>query len=229
MQLDTIKFFGRTLADYEQFFHFNADDYRDATILDVAAGSSSFTAEACALGLNVMAVDPVYSRNRAGVEAIARMDFAETMRAVRQDSASFALRGMDGIEALEAQRLRALRRFLADYEMGRAQGRYRHGSLPRLPFPSRSFDSVFCGHFLFLYSGFLGHAFHEAALIELMRVARHEVRLYPLVPLEGVLSFSLEETEALAAQEGFEARRISLDYEIFAGAVEMLQLVRRVE
>ena len=51
MDLPHVSFFGRTLAEYAQFFALDVDGLRGRDVLDVAAGPSSFTAEACARAL----------------------------------------------------------------------------------------------------------------------------------------------------------------------------------
>ena len=61
MELPTVSFFGRTLAEYNQFFALDLDALRGADVLDVGAGPSSFTAEACARRIDAVAVDPFYS------------------------------------------------------------------------------------------------------------------------------------------------------------------------
>ena len=58
-------------------------------------------------------------------------------------------------------------------------------SLPRLPFPGGRFDLVLSSHFLFTYADRLDLEFHRAALRELHRVARREVRVFPLLEQGG--------------------------------------------
>ncbi len=76
-----------------------------------------------------------------------------------------------------ATRLAAMENFLADYEAGKAAGRYIEGVLPSLPFADDSFDLALCSHLLFLYSEQLDADFHIAAVRELLRVAR-DVRIF---------------------------------------------------
>jgi len=58
-------------------------------------------------------------------------------------------------------------------------------ALPTLPFPDRSFDLVLSSHLLFSYTDRLDVAFHLAALLELARVSRGQVRVFPLVDYNG--------------------------------------------
>ncbi|MFC9089476.1 hypothetical protein [Nocardiopsis dassonvillei] len=47
---------------------------------------------------------------------------------------------------------------------------------------SRSFDLVLSSHLLFSYGALIDEDFHRCALPELVRVARWQVRLFPVVP-----------------------------------------------
>ena len=60
IELPAISFFGRSLDEYVRFFSLNIDDLRGRPVLDVAAGPSSFTAEACRRGIDAVAVDPLF-------------------------------------------------------------------------------------------------------------------------------------------------------------------------
>ena len=66
---------------------------------------------------------------------------------------------------------------------------YLTASLPNLPFGAGSFDLVVCGHLLFSYAPLADGglfeldcfdlAWHRIAMLELLRVSRSQVRLYP--------------------------------------------------
>ncbi|MEY2879005.1 MAG: hypothetical protein RLZZ15_1385 [Verrucomicrobiota bacterium] len=61
LPLPPVAFRGRTLAEYARCFALDLTALRRRDVLDVAAGSSSFTAEACARGIDAVAVDPCYA------------------------------------------------------------------------------------------------------------------------------------------------------------------------
>jgi ubiquinone/menaquinone biosynthesis C-methylase UbiE len=95
-------------------------------------------------------------------------------------------------------------------------------SLPRLPFPDGRFDLVLSSHFLFTYADRLDLEFHRAALRELHRVARREVRVFPLLeqggrPVPALLS-------QLLATLGIQHRIRQVGYEFQRGGNEMLVL-----
>jgi SAM-dependent methyltransferase len=178
--LGRVAFFGRTLADYEDFFGLSIADLRADRVLDVGGGTASFTAEFVAAGGEAVAVDPVYRLRLPAVRVRARQDFEANRKLLRNHPGRFTLAGVDEVEALLARRQVAQDRFLADFVAGCAAGRYRGDALPRLGFADKSFDRVFCGHFLFLYGEYFSFSFHLAAIREMLRLARREVRIYPL-------------------------------------------------
>jgi hypothetical protein len=51
-QLQSVAFFGRTLAEYLQMLALDQEGLGGLKILDVASGPGSFTAEALAMGLD---------------------------------------------------------------------------------------------------------------------------------------------------------------------------------
>lgn len=73
----------------------------------------------------------------------------------------------------------AAERFLAD--LHDRPERYIAGALPDLPLPTDGVDLVLCSHLLFTWSDRLDVDWHHRAVAELVRVARREVRIFPLV------------------------------------------------
>lgn len=178
--------FGRSLAESLRMYGLGGEGLRGRKILDCPGGPGSLAAELAALGVEVVACDPAYSMDDGTIAARSREDLARTMAAIRERPGHFAY----DFASYEAERRAALERFLADLGPGRAAGRYVAAGLPALPFPDRSFDLVLSGHLLFTYAptgtgGLSSHgefdpAFHEASLRELLRVARSEVRVFPV-------------------------------------------------
>ena len=121
-------------------------------------------------------------------------------------------------------RLAAMRRFLADYDPGRAASRYIAAALPKLPFADRQFDLAPCSHFLFLYSQQFDVQFHCEALAELGRVAR-ELRIFPLLDLGCRRSVHVAPACQWLASVGFCAEVVPVDYEFQRGGNEMLRVV----
>lgn len=69
--------------------------------------------------------------------------------------------------------------FLADLKV-RPEG-YVAGALPDLPLATGAVDLVLCSHLLFTWADQLGEDWHRRALAELVRVARREIRIFPVV------------------------------------------------
>lgn len=218
---------GRTGEEYRRMFALTPEDL-GGRIVGVGDGPASFNAEATAAGARVVSVDPLYRFGRA--EIAGRIDevFDEVMAQTRANPGEFVW-GPVVADPDHLARLRggAMDRFLADYDAGRAEGRYLDGELPALPFADGSFDVALCSHFLFLYSQQLGFDFHLAAVRELCRVAA-DVRIFPLRQLGATPSPHVEGVvAALAAEPGLSVAVEPVDYEFQRGGNRMLH-VRRV-
>ena len=111
--------------------------------------------------------------------------------------------------------------FLRDFARGKLASRYVVSALPHLAFADHAFDLGLCSNFLFLYSEHLGTAFHIAALRELCRIAT-EVRVFPLVDLDGRVSPHLAGALTALQRDGFHAAVRAVPYEFLKGANEML-------
>ena len=113
---------------------------------------------------------------------------------------------------------------MADLRSATRAGRYVAARLPELPFRTGAFDLVLCSHLLFLYSGDLDLEMHLASFREMLRVGR-EVRIFPLLDLEGKLSVHLEPTlRALLGSVQVEV--LSVPFEFQRGGSRMLRLTR---
>ena len=99
------------------------------------------------------------------------------------------------------------------------------GSLPDLPFGDRQFDLVLSSHFLFTYADRLDQDFHYDALIELHRICRREVRVFPLLDQSGrSLSDMTRTLLARLVRQGIAAKVTQVPYEFQRGGNEMLVL-----
>lgn len=118
--------------------------------------------------------------------------------------------------------MKAMNHFLSDYESGEREGRYQPYSLPHLPYGDKEFDMALCSHFLFLFSN-LGLNFHVAAILEMLRVAK-EVRIFPLVDLNGQKSSILESVLAQLSLRGHRTEIEKVPYRFQRNADHMLQI-----
>ncbi|MCA0754669.1 class I SAM-dependent methyltransferase [Paenibacillus sp. N4] len=185
----------RGYDEYLRMFDLNEKVLSDGEVLDVAAGGSSFTAEANARGFSAIAADPRYNLELAQwiMEAEREIETSTAKLVKLADSFDWSYYG--SIDRHRDGRKESLARFEADVMKGDAGDRYIGASLPELPFEDNRFSLVLCSHFLFLYADQFGYDFHKESVNELMRVCRPggQIRIYPL------LSLSWEPYSGLAA------------------------------
>jgi hypothetical protein len=128
-------------------------------------------------------------------------------------------------EAMGQARMQAMQTFLADYEAGKAAGRYIEASLPSIPAPDDAFDLALCSHYLFLYSDQVDEATHLASLLELCRLAP-DVRIFPLHDLANQPSRHLAPIIATLEGRGYAVEKRSVRYHFRTDDHWMLQIRR---
>lgn len=222
----SISFFGRSLSEYVQFFALDIPALRGRDVLDVAAGPSSFAAEACARKINAVAVDPQYDAPLEQLVARVREDYRLMFAEIRARRRFHRFKSLGSIEASELDRRGAADRFLSDYETHFIHNRYVCGALPRLPFFDGTFDVVLCAHLLFTYATRFSFDWHVAACRELVRVSADEVRIHPLCGPDGKPYPGLSRLRRELRETGIASEVTAVPYEFFAGANTMLVLRR---
>ncbi len=221
-ELDGVVPWGRRLWEYRAFFGLG-DLASCVPMLDAGGGPSSFAAEAAAAGRPVIAADPVYALEPEDISQRFE-ETANAMRAgMRRASYRFNWSQYGSEAAVHRIRREALDLFLADFEAGKADGRYVPASLPFLPFNDGSFRLALVSHLLFLYGDDLDFGFHLAALRELLRVAE-EVRVFPLVNLDGLPSSHLPGVMNELRRGGAEVDIVPVPFEFQKGATRMLRV-----
>lgn len=225
LQLDKVVLLGRTLDEYQRYFAFEARERVGQSVLDVASGVSSFAAEASALGLDVTALDPIYSLSPDDIEARCGPDLEHVLRSI-VGLTVYRWEFYQDRERLRQFRERAWRTFLEDFRR-HAQTRYRTGALPELPLASRRFDLTLVSYFLFVYEDHFSYEFHRDSILELMRVTRGEARIYPTVTFEGVKSHYLPRLTADPALRHLEFTEISTDFEFLVNSNSYLRIRHR--
>lgn len=215
----------RGLAEYRAMFALTDADLA-GSILDCPGGASSATAEICAGGGKAIACDPVYGRGLI-TDQLAQLTQAETDRGntyVREHPDQYRWTFFTDPDDHHRSRSRAGQLFAHDYRDH--PQRYVAGSLPHLPFPTASFDLALSSHLLFSYADRLSAAFHHQALTELVRVARTEARIFPLVAM-GSNPYDVTDLLVALRGEGIIGDVVDVDYEFQAGGNQML-VCRRV-
>lgn len=217
----------RSLDEYRAMFGLTEADLT-RRILDCPGGAAGFTAEVNARGGDVTACDVAYfGRTTDALAALARAEAARGNRFVRDHRARYRWTFFAGPDEHARARLRAVELFAADVR--RHPECYVASRLPELPFADASFDLVLSSHLLFSYSDRLDHTFHTAAIRELMRVARTEVRIFPLVAAGSSEPYpQLDELLAELRIHDIVGRLVGVDYDFQDGADRML-VCRRAE
>jgi hypothetical protein len=220
--LDQVVPWGRSFDEYWRMFALSEDDLR-SRILGCADGPASFNAEALLAGHRVVSCDPLYRYNadqiRERVQATSEVILEQTRRNVDQ----FVWTTIRSIDELRAVRMSSMELFLADFETGKREGRYLDATLPNLPFAAGAFDLALCSHFLFLYSEQFSEDFHLAALHDMCRVAK-EVRVFPLLALDGERSSYVDALQKRLGAEGYAISIDEVPYEFQRGGNQMMRV-----
>jgi len=190
-------------------------------ILGCGDGPASFNAELTALGGNVISIDPAYQFDVSSLKDRIHEAYSEIMPQVHKNQEKYIWDDIRSVGTLGKVRMKAMNTFIADFERGKEEGRYLCESLPTLNFKDRHFDLALCSHYLFLYSDHVGLDEHIASVKELCRVAT-EVRIYPLLTLNGNISPHLNAVMTELHASGFIASLVTVDYQFQKGATQML-------
>ncbi|QHC02549.1 methyltransferase domain-containing protein [Epidermidibacterium keratini] len=197
------------------------DDDLHGTILDCPGGASEFTAVATAAGATALAADPIYDQS---IEALAQLVAVEADRGNAHtvaNSSRYSWEFFGDAEGHRRVRRASARTFAQDLRA--FPERYVSAALPTLPFKDDEFDLVLSSHFLFTYTDRLDSTFHREALLELHRVCRGEVRVFPLIDHAGrPLTALVDQLREALADLGMPTEVQRVDYEFQRGGSHML-------
>jgi hypothetical protein len=225
MKLSEVIPWGRSFDEYRLMFGMSERDLT-GRILGCGDGPASFNAEATALGRSVISCDPIYAFSMEEIRRRVEDSHETVISQLRLIEDGFVWNYFLDPDDLGRARLAAMNRFLADFEKGKADGRYVTGSLPRLLFEDGQFDIALCSHLLFLYSDQLGFDFHRRSIEELLRVAA-EVRVFPLLGLDRRPSPHLDPLVTYLTEKGWRTEVLSVPYEFQRGGNRMLRIGRK--
>lgn len=220
MELDNVVPWGRSYKEYKEMFSLSEKDL-NLKILGCGDGPACFNAEATKSGSNVISVDPIYQFNRDEISSRIDHVYPRIMSQVAKNSKDFVWKQIVNVEELGNTRMRSMEIFLNDYGHGKEDGRYVNASLPVLPFVDKEYDLALCSHYLFLYSEQVNENLHIFAIKELFRVAT-EVRVYPLLALDGAESKHLHPVVEALKSLNVEVSFPPVKYEFQKGATKML-------
>lgn len=211
---------GRSFAEYVAMFALTEEDL-GKRILGCGDGPAAFNARLSSRGGRAVSVDPIYRFSAEGIRQRIGETYTDVMAQTRKNAHEFIWTNIPSVDELGRIRMAAMEEFLCDFPLGKAQGRYVDGELPRLPFADREFDIAVCSHLLFLYSEQLSEDFHVAAIRELCRVAS-EVRIFPLLELGSKTSRHLDAVSRNLAEKKYDVALVPVAYEFQRGGNRMM-------
>ena len=225
VKLEKVVPFGRSLDEYIKMFDLSSEDLQKR-ILGAGDGPASFNAEGTAKGYKITSIDPIYQFD--GAEIKQRFDAVvdNIIGQVIATPNNWVWNYHKNPQDLKANRIKALERFLRDYDRGKQEGRYLAQELPNLDLSDRSYDLALCSHFLFLYSEQLDRDFHIAAIEEMLRVSS-EVRIFPLLTLMQETSPYLDFVMDRFNNLGYLVSIVKVPYELQPGANKMLVIKQK--
>lgn len=218
--LDKVVPWGRSYDEYVSMFNLTKKDL-NLRILGCGDGPAAFNATLTKRGGSIVSVDPVYVFDTAQIRSRIAETYETVMAQLHKNQDDYVWNDIPSVEQLGKIRMSAMEDFLADFGTGKQEGRYFTGELPSLPFESRQFDIALSSHFLFLYSAHLSAEFHIQAIQEMLRVAR-EVRIFPLLALDGASSPYLKVVDEYFSTKRFGVDIMRVPYEFQRGGNEML-------
>ncbi len=224
LKLENVVPWGRNLREYKQMFLLSNQDLK-SKILGCGDGPSSFNYEVTKLGGDVISIDPIYQFSKDEISK--RIDKTSSLisQQVRKNGDNFVWKDIKNVDELIDIRLKAMKDFLSDFDKGKNEQRYLHQELPKLSFKDKSFDIVLSSHFLFLYSDHFDLNFHIDSILEMCRVAKKEVRVFPIFDLENNHSCHLDGVIDVLDQKDFKSDIIKTDYEFQKGVNKMLKIL----
>lgn len=194
-------------------------------ILGCGDGPASFNSEATRRGGYVTSIDPIYHFTAQDIDDRIHETFDIVLQQVQDNYDDYVWDTIRSVKDLGETRMASMQMFLDDYDQGKRDRRYLPASLPEVPFEDGSFDLALCSHLLFLYSDRLSFDVHQQALESMMRVA-YEVRVFPLLQLDGLRSPYLDPLWAWFQSQGWRASIERVSYEFQRGGHDMLRLCR---
>jgi len=220
VELKNVVPWGRSFEEYQEIFSLTKSDLEKA-ILGCGDGPASFNAELSAQGGKVVSIDPTYQFSAQELQRRIGEVYDEIMPQMHLNKDKYLWESIPSVEALGSIRMNAMQEFISDYEQGKQEGRYIDESLPKLSFNDKQFDLALCSHYLFLYSEHVSLEEHIASMQELCRVAK-EVRIYPLLSLNGEISPHLNEVISALNNLNLVTSLVDVKYQFQKGASQML-------
>ena len=128
-QLDQIVPWGRSFDEYVRMFSLSGDDLKKK-ILGCGDGPASFNATMHRMGNNVVSVDPLYQCSAEQIRGRVQEVYPTIMEQLVANQSAYVWTTISSIEELGQIRMKAMEEFLADFDLGKSEGRYLAHELP---------------------------------------------------------------------------------------------------
>lgn len=217
--LNSVVPWGRNMDEYRLMFRLNESDL-SKKIAGFGDGPACFNYEMTERNGNVISFDLIYQFSKTDIEKRIEEVRVIVMQQMRENMDNYVWTNIKNLDELEFTRMSAMKKFLSDYEKGKAEGRYVFHELPnRLTYEDNYFDIGLSSHFLLMYTS-LGYDFHIASITEMLRVCK-EIRIFPIVDLDA------NETDLTAKvmdyfKKDYNVEVVKTDYEFQKGESKLL-------
>lgn len=223
MQLNEIVPWGRSGEEYARMFGLTAGDLAGRRLLSFGDGPSDFNLWARPQCAQVQSVDPFYAFDPEAIAQRIEVVRPDIARGLTEHRDAFHWEAFATPEAMVEDRLATMARFLADFRTHRGNDdRYLASALPDTEGLIDA-DLGLCSHLLFLYSAQLDADTHWAWLMAMLSKVT-ELRVYPLVRLDGAASEHLAPMQARLADAGYRVRLQPCSYRVQRHAYHYLQI-----
>ena len=108
-------------------------------IIGCGDGPASFNAEMFQRGHRIVSFDPLYQLSATQIQERIDVTYENVMRQTSENRHKFVWTRIKTPEELGKVRLAAMKRFLADFDSGKRDGRYVTAELPDVPFESNAY------------------------------------------------------------------------------------------
>lgn len=218
-KLDSVVPWGRNMKEYQSMFQLSDNDM-SKRIASFGDGPACFNYEMTERNRDVTSFDLIYQFSKTDIEKRIEEVRCTVMQQMRENMDNYVWKNIKNLDELENTRMSAMKRFLSDYEKGKASGRYVFHELPnKLPYEADYFDIGLSSHFLLMYTQ-LGYDFHIMSMEEMLRVCK-EIRVFPIVDLDAVKT-DLSENVINYFRKNFKVEIVKTDYEFQKGDNKLL-------
>ena len=218
-KLNSVVPWGRNMEEYILMFRLNESDL-SKKIAGFGDGPACFNCEMTERSGSVISFDPIYQFSKTDLEKRIEEVRVIVMRQMSENMDNYVWKNIKNLDELEFTRMSAMRRFLSDYEKGKAEGRYVFHELPnRLIYDDNHFDIGLSSHFLLMYTS-LGYDFHIASMTEMLRVCK-EIRIFPIVDLDANKTFLTEKVIDYFKKD-YKVKVVKTEYEFQKGENKLL-------